>query len=266
MNNYDLKRISKKGYNFTKDDIVLLQKTIDENPYFQLAHIFLSRAKYLLKAEDYVKSLNTTAMYSPDREILFDFIYKQSDVKSSSKQATAKPLPAEKTTQPAAPSPITEAKQVKISPPVKEDGTEVKSKEELRDIVREQLRRIEKERSKKAVEEKQKEKSKTEKQETVAQKDTTETKRKDKKEILDAFIKKEPSVSRPKDGPYDETLRLAKESLEDHFDFVSETLAEIYYKQDNPEKAIKIYEQLILKLPEKKLYFAARIKEIVDNK
>ena len=43
-------------------------------------------------------------------------------------------------------------------------------------------------------------------------------------------------------------------------------LIEIYYKQDNAQKAVKIYKQLILKVPEKKRYFAARIKEILENK
>ena len=39
-------------------------------------------------------------------------------------------------------------------------------------------------------------------------------------------------------------------------------LAEIFVKQGNYPKAIKIYEQLMLSIPEKKLFFASRINYI----
>lgn len=87
---------------------------------------------------------------------------------------------------------------------------------------------------------------------------------KDRK-LIDKFIKNDPTVSKPKDDPYVKIFELAKKSLEDRMDFVSETLAVIYFKQGNHEMAIKIYEQLILKVPEKKLYFAAQIQKIIDN-
>jgi pentatricopeptide repeat protein len=48
----------------------------------------------------------------------------------------------------------------------------------------------------------------------------------------------------------------------DKEDMSTETLAEIYVKQGNYPKAIKIYEQLMLSNPEKKLFFASRIKYI----
>jgi tetratricopeptide (TPR) repeat protein len=54
----------------------------------------------------------------------------------------------------------------------------------------------------------------------------------------------------------------AKNSLKDNDDMNTETLAEIYVKQGNYPKAIEIYEQLMLSNPEKKLFFASRIKYI----
>lgn len=54
----------------------------------------------------------------------------------------------------------------------------------------------------------------------------------------------------------------AKNSLIDNHEMNTETLAEIYVKQGNYPKAIEIYEQLMLSNPEKKLFFASRIKYI----
>jgi len=54
----------------------------------------------------------------------------------------------------------------------------------------------------------------------------------------------------------------AKNSLKDKHEMNTETLAEIYVKQGNYPKAIEIYEQLMLSNPEKKLFFASRIKYI----
>lgn len=44
--------------------------------------------------------------------------------------------------------------------------------------------------------------------------------------------------------------------------FVSETLANLYYDQNNFKEALQMYEQLYLKYPEKRVSFAVRIKEI----
>lgn len=85
---------------------------------------------------------------------------------------------------------------------------------------------------------------------------------KDKAQIIEKFLKTNPSVSQPTDQDYSKTTKFANESLKENLDFVSETLAEIYLKQGNKEKAIKIFQQLSLKYPEKKLYFAAQIKKI----
>lgn len=45
-------------------------------------------------------------------------------------------------------------------------------------------------------------------------------------------------------------------------DLITETLAAIYTRQKKYEKALKAYEKLSLKYPEKSIYFASQIKEI----
>jgi hypothetical protein len=54
----------------------------------------------------------------------------------------------------------------------------------------------------------------------------------------------------------------AKESLLETEDLVTETLAQIYAAQGNIHKAIRAYEILSLKFPQKNTYFAAKIEEL----
>ena len=59
--------------------------------------------------------------------------------------------------------------------------------------------------------------------------------------------------------------KMAKLSVQENDDLVTETLANIYADQGNFDKAIKSFEKLQLKYPEKKIYFAGRIKEIENQ-
>lgn len=59
--------------------------------------------------------------------------------------------------------------------------------------------------------------------------------------------------------------KMAKLSVQENDDLVTETLANIYADQGNFEKAIKSFEKLQLKYPEKKIYFAGRIKKIENQ-
>ena len=55
---------------------------------------------------------------------------------------------------------------------------------------------------------------------------------------------------------------LAAQSLAMDESLITETLATVYQIQGKKEKAIQIYERLILKIPEKSVYFAAQIKKL----
>ena len=56
----------------------------------------------------------------------------------------------------------------------------------------------------------------------------------------------------------------AKESVEFHFDIVTETLAKVYLEQGHYEKAKAAYHQLSLKYPQKSSLFASQI-ELIDQ-
>lgn len=97
------------------------------------------------------------------------------------------------------------------------------------------------------------------KKEDIAVEDNSKVKKTD--EILERFIKEEPQIK----PPTAEKLNLenkARKSSEEKFHLVTETLANIYVEQGFYNKALEIFNKLILKYPEKKAYFAKRISEI----
>lgn len=89
--------------------------------------------------------------------------------------------------------------------------------------------------------------------------------RKRKKELIEKFIKEEPSIKRGAATFYDPS-EAARRSLIQSDDIATETLARLYLKQGKVLQAIKIYEKLSLKFPEKSDYFARQIEEIKKNK
>ncbi len=83
-------------------------------------------------------------------------------------------------------------------------------------------------------------------------------------QLIDKFIKQEPRITPSKSAFYS-PINMAKRSIIESDDIVSETLANIYAQQGNFQKAISFYTKLSLRFPEKSRYFAALIKEL-ENK
>jgi hypothetical protein len=87
--------------------------------------------------------------------------------------------------------------------------------------------------------------------------------KKEQKALIDKIIESNPGNIRLKEGQKFYTSDAnAKESLLESEDLVTETLAKIYAMQGNISKAIRAYEILSLKFPQKSAYFASLIENL----
>lgn len=81
-----------------------------------------------------------------------------------------------------------------------------------------------------------------------------------KEKIIDQFIEKNPKISQLKD----EVNFVVKEKKDDISHLMTETLAKLYVEQKLYSKAIKAYETLIDKHPQKEDYFKEKIEEVKE--
>jgi len=243
----------------------LLTELVKEYPYFQTAQVLLAKNLHNEKNIRYNAQLKIAAAYSTDRKKLYELIngiaqpeekIAQPVIKEEKKEILQerpllKPIERVKTEVP-----IDEKKEEAV-PAGRQEKVEPVSEKKVEPVVKRQQPQLDKKHtftewlrltsihSVKAVEiEREKKKP--------SQKD----------ELIDKFLREEPKISKPQKAEFFSPVNMAKQSIIEDDDLVTETLAQIYEKQGFYAKAIKAYEKLSLKYPEKKVSFAARIENL----
>jgi tetratricopeptide (TPR) repeat protein len=91
----------------------------------------------------------------------------------------------------------------------------------------------------------------------------SDTKKNETTLLIDRFLEKQPTISRTT-GEFFNPENVIEQSIDSLQQPVSETLAVILSKQGQHQKAIEIYQKLILEIPEKSSYFAAQIQNLLN--
>ncbi|MFC4817777.1 tetratricopeptide repeat protein [Flavobacterium sp. GCM10023249] len=270
-----------------------LDRILAEFPYFQSARSIVLKGLYAQDSFKYNQALKTTAAYTTDRTVLFDFITSEhfQTIQKTNFEANEKVIPTSDSIEKVE---ISEIEFVPVVPqePIVENTLEKSILSSIKEATQD-LETVSEPLSKETLkQEDQKDnilevKSDVEKPISFNTNEThsfqewlqlskikpidrneenTDTKPEVKSleaklELIDKFIETNPKISPPKE---DATPPAFTQKNEDTSYLMTETLAKVYLEQKKYSKAIQAYEILILKYPEKSSLFADRILEIKD--
>ncbi len=226
-----------------KSDISKLERITEEYPYFQLAHMLLAKAVSVGQPETLTRYLPRAAIYALNRKALQALVENEMEWSVELLDRLTRTRPGagdgtdEKSASPASSEDQPETGRQNDSP-VSYDPV-VLAEFALSYQLSAQLR---------------------EEQE----KNTEVPPRTPVQELIDRFIKTEPVIGAltPESGQNDQVEDLSSRNQIALEDFATESFAEILVRQGKTERAIGIYEKLILKIPEKKDYFAEKINRL----
>ncbi|MFT6369136.1 MAG: hypothetical protein ACJAWH_000211 [Maribacter sp.] len=257
-----------------------LEDILKEYPYFQAARALHLKGLKNLHSYKYNKALKTTAAYTTDRDVLFDFITSKDFLEYTPQTATetvAEIAPPETITKEK--KPIIETSKDKPLPQDQKDAEQIldpelftvkhPNKEISKELaIGEPLDFDKKEKfsftewlqlaNKKPTDEKKEfpEPTKKEKENTTEQSTST----KQKFDRIDKFIAQNPKIVPKTNIPVPENV--ANSGILDKNELMTETLARVYLEQKKYKNAIQAYKILSLKYPEKSGFFADRIKMV----
>jgi hypothetical protein len=282
--------------------LVELEKLTQEFPYFQTAHLLYSISSKRNDASAFQRSIKKTAIVAVSRNHLYELLYanKPVEIKEEVKPVKVESdliileLPEEKqpvVTEEKIKEVVVEEKKIEIK---KIDINEQVEREIQKDVVEAfvekeilhtntahkkdvpmpiganfaQWIKYIKQKNEGDVDETQalenKQESATGGKKTSVQ---DQQKKAKQKQLIDKIIDTNPtSIKLNKDTKFFVADQKAKESLLENEELVTETLAKIYALQGNVNKAIRAYQILSLKYPNKSAYFASLIEDLRKDK
>lgn len=245
-----------------------LQKLITQYPFAQTLHLLYLKGLRNTGSIKYENQLPITSIQSPNREILYNLTIQENFIKkieqelSEEKETTKEAKSSEIILKESTPEEHISTSEIELDKNT--SSNEVKEIEEsiLQEVATYSIAEIStKNENTPIIEEKPiKTNSKQSFNNWLNPKKSIQ-----KEDIIERFIKENPTISKNKAELYS-APNLAKMSVVDNEDFVTETLARVYLKQGHYDKAIRTYQKLSLKNPEKKVFFASQIEVIKELK
>ncbi len=215
------------------DHLRELETLVFQFPNFHLTRAYYLKALQQQQSDGFDKALSHTAIATYDRELLYQFIETQikKAKKKKHKKTPPQTKPEENTTTEIASAEIAQENELDITPEITKE-TPLENR-----VFSEWARYL-------------KSKKTTEKQPEIAA----------KFELIDAFLAKQNKIVPDKN--VENTEDLSEKSWAAPEELMTETLAKVFVKQENYNKALEAYQILGLKYPEKNSFFANQIKEI----
>lgn len=273
-------------------DVAKLEVLKNEFPFFQSAHLLLSLTAKKHDSSLYQKTLKNTAISIPNRSRLFYLLNYFDKISEQVKQ----PIVEVKKVEVKVEKPTSEIQHLQTIERISEKREAKLTEEELNEQINKEVEKqvvsalVEKElldsvRVKKTTTEEKKETLKSgsfsdwlhqyqKPQEASETKEEVEEVKKqpikinpekkiEQKTLIDKIIESNPgNIRLNPTQKFFAADNKAKESLIENEDLVTETLAKIYALQGNVSKAVRAYEILSLKFPQKSAYFASLIENL----
>ena len=255
-----------------------MEEVLNRYPYFQLVHTLIAKAKHDQQAPDAYAALGRAAIYAPDRRLLRRVFYDELTVVLPNSETEARPpdLAADATDEPLTVNSVEAVPAEETADPIEEEAAtpvaeesvpDQTHNEEESDSLREELATtLEDLRASKGhVAESRPVVEEEPGAEAVPGTDVPGTPRTRQQEIIDRFVAANPQINRDTTTTNENASDLSAPSSAFQDDLVTENLAEIMLKQGKTDKAVNLYEKLMLKYPEKKAYFAQKIEQLKNK-